>query len=242
MKGVAPHKDADADAYLSDTDVSDPFWNATQVYDSIEAVDDIMTSVRPILDTSGPATDTTLALTDLISGSTDLLFYGAINIGTPPQSMNVDIDTGSADLWVPTQDCKACKNKKFDTKSSTSYSGSTTPFQVTYVGPYHICLELGPSLTKYSFKGSGNVAGTLAKDVVTIGKLSYNNQYFGAVTQVSDSFNSYPGVSGLIGLAFSSIASSKKPTFFENVMAQNPMIKPMFSVYLTRQKTSGSEV
>jgi len=153
MKGVAPHKDADADAYLSDTDVSDPFWNATQVYDSIEAVDDIMTSVRPILDTSGPATDTTLALTDLISGSTDLLFYGAINIGTPPQSMNVDIDTGSADLWVPTQDCKACKNKKFDTKSSTSYSGSTTPFQVTYVGPHHVCLELGPSLTNIRSRG-----------------------------------------------------------------------------------------
>jgi cathepsin D len=58
---------------------------------------------------------------------------------------------------------------------------------------------------------------------------------------VSSDFNDDP-ISGLIGLGFSSIAASGEPTFFENLIVQDKVSAPFFSVYLTRGKASGSMV
>jgi hypothetical protein len=74
-----------------------------------------------------------------------------------------------------------------------------------------------------------------------MGGLKVNNQYFGAVTDVSSNFNTDP-ISGCLGLGFSSIAISGKPTFFENLIMQEKVKAPFFSVHLTRGKAIGSKV
>ncbi|EJD41539.1 acid protease [Auricularia subglabra TFB-10046 SS5] len=151
----------------------------------------------------------------------DSFYYGAVSVGTPRgQVLNVDIDTGSADLWVQSG-CRQCTSKQFQPSKSRTFQQTGQPFSIQY--------------------GSGSASGSLGRDTVTIAGQTVTNQYFGLVNNPSSDFLGTPS-SGLIGMAFSSIASSGQPTFFENLMAQNSAIAPFFSVYLTRKQPSGSQV
>jgi hypothetical protein len=90
-------------------------------------------------------------------------------------------------------------------------------------------------------KGEGQVSGTIATDVVSVGSLAIAAQSFGAVSHETEDFNDAPN-DGLIGLAFGTIAQSKKPTFFENLIEAKKVAAPLFSVHLTRNQASGSQV
>lgn len=81
--------------------------------------------------------------------------------------------------------------------------------------------------------------GTLVQDTVTVGSVKVYNQSFGAASQVSPSFAQSPS-DGLAGLAFSTIADSHQLTLFENLMSY--LAAPLFSFYMTRTQSRGSEV
>ena len=95
----------------------------------LATIQDVPLVVPPILIPSGTAT---MALTDMVSEGLDLVYYGPLQIGTPPQSLTVDVDTGSADLWVPAR-CAECANTQFDPSSSTTYAEAGKKFTVSYV-------------------------------------------------------------------------------------------------------------
>ncbi|KAJ6586859.1 aspartic peptidase domain-containing protein [Mycena vulgaris] len=161
-----------------------------------------------------------MPLKDYISGNLDLMYFGPVKFGTPPQELTVDIDSGSADLWVPVN-CPECVNKNFEYTRSSTCNNTEESFSVVY--------------------GSGEVSGTLMQDVVSIAGLEIRDQFFGAVSQVSDDFNGLPN-DGLLGLAFGTIAQSGKPTFFETLIERGMLPAPMFSVHLSRNQEKGSDV
>ncbi|KAG8715863.1 hypothetical protein FRC09_016226 [Ceratobasidium sp. 395] len=157
---------------------------------------------------------------DYIVGGLDVLYYGGLGFGSPSQEIMLDVDTGSADLWVPTK-CSSCDTKQFDSDKSMTFKDTGKPFKVNY--------------------GSGWAQGTLAQDRVTVGNLVVENQHIGAATDVSEDFRGSPA-SGVLGMAFGSISTIKKPTFFENLLANTQVTAPLFSVHLTRGKEQGSEL
>ncbi|KAG8952196.1 hypothetical protein FRC04_004903 [Tulasnella sp. 424] len=160
----------------------------------------------------------TMPLTDNISGNLDVLYYGPIRMGSQNQRMTVDIDTGSADLWVPVG-CENCPHPGYQADRSSTYRETGDDFSVQY--------------------GTGEVSGVLAQDRVSVGSLVVENQYFGAVNQESNDFDNSP-CDGLIGMAFSSVATSGQPTFFENLIKANKVAAPIFSLHLTRHQSTGS--
>ena len=144
----------------------------------------------------------------------DSSYFGSLAIGTPPVSFDVILDTGSADLWVADTSCTACgRVAQLDATSSSTFKNLSEPFQITY--------------------GSGQAAGTLGQDVVQMAGFSVSNQVFAAVTQVSQGLLNSP-VSGLLGLAWESIAASKHMPFWETLASSNAWSENVMSFQLTR--------
>lgn len=160
-------------------------------------------------------------LADYIQDGVDEEYTGPVSIGTPAQVLPVDFDTGSSDLWVPVEAISGSAGY-LKTASDSTYVNTGGAFTITY--------------------GSGNVAGTIATDTVTLGGLTVEKQYFGAVTTESSQFTSGDPGAGLLGMAFSSIAQTGQATVVENLIAAGNLDSNLFAFYLTRGEASGAEL
>lgn len=130
----------------------------------------------------------------LINYARDVFYYGPVNIGSPsPQTFGMDVDTGSSDLWVPSN-CQNCDTAQYDPSMSVTSRATGRPFAVQYV-----CSSSRPRGCDLTMlQGSGDVSGMLVQDTVTLGGLTIKDQFLGAVDRVSEDFNGTPS-SGLIG-------------------------------------------
>jgi len=146
----------------------------------------------------------------------DASYVGQLSIGTPAQTFYVTLDTGSADLWVADSSCtESCNVPLFTSSQSSTFTSLNTPFNITY--------------------GSGQAAGTLVEDTVTMAGYTVKNQKFGAVDQVSNGLLTQP-YSGLIGLAFQAIASSGAMPFWQQLAVSNQLPAQLMAFFLRRYR------
>ncbi|KAJ3585908.1 hypothetical protein NHX12_012315 [Muraenolepis orangiensis] len=159
-----------------------------------------------------------------MTNDADLSYYGVISIGNPPQSFSVIFDTGSSNLWVPSVYCHdpACNNhRKFNPKQSNTFRLGTEPLSIQY--------------------GTGSMTGHLAVDTVEVGGISVPNQVFGiSITEAP--FMGFMHADGILGLAFQSIASDDVVPVFDNMVKENLVSQPLFSVYLSSHSSEDSAV
>ncbi|GJE93328.1 A1 family peptidase [Phanerochaete sordida] len=155
--------------------------------------------------------------TNLISNqNTDSSYFGSIAVGTPPTSYNVILDTGSADLWLASEDARDSLPEDtltFDPTRSSSYAPLNASFSIAY--------------------GSGSAAGVLGRDTVQFAGFEVTDQVFGVVADVSPTLLDTP-VSGLLGLAFGGIARSGAQPLWQALLAAGALDAPLLGVHLTR--------
>ncbi|KAG8132061.1 hypothetical protein E2320_009937, partial [Naja naja] len=153
----------------------------------------------------------------------DVEYSGQISIGNPPQNFTVLFDTGSSNLWVPSIYCvsKACvEHSRFHPSQSSTYTEVGTPFSIHY--------------------GTGSLTGIIGIDQVTVEGLTIVNQQF--AESVSEPGNTFldSEFDGILGLAYPSLAVDGVTPVFDNMIAQNLVDLPIFSVYMNRNPYSSA--
>ena len=150
----------------------------------------------------------------------DSSYAGAITIGTPPQTFNVVLDTGSSDLWLAASSCASCFGvPTFDPSKSSSVSQPQGP-------------QGQPEQLEIHY-GSGQVAGVLAQDTIGMGGFTIAPQTFLLVTDMSDGLLD-GDTAGIMGLAFESLASTRATPFWQALTNAGQFAQPEFSFWLTR--------
>ncbi|KAF9455232.1 aspartic peptidase domain-containing protein, partial [Collybia nuda] len=113
--------------------------------------------------------------------------------------------------------------------SSCSTCSRNTP---VFDGSKSTSLQLLSSGTNIRY-GSGEVAGQLAQDVVTMGPFTLPQQTFLSVEQTSQGFLD-GSMSGILGLAFQGIAATKSTPFWQTLADNGTLTTPDMSFWLTR--------
>lgn len=151
-------------------------------------------------------------------------YFADITLGTPPQKFKVVLDTGSANLWVPSESCTSIScflHNKYDSSQSSTYKRNGSHFEIQY--------------------GSGSMEGFVSQDNFGIGDLKLKGINFAEAT-------SEPGLAflmgkfdGILGLAFDTISVNRiAPPFYE-MMEQGVIDEEVFAFYLGNSDADGGE-
>ncbi|GAB7325281.1 hypothetical protein MBLNU13_g09338t1 [Cladosporium sp. NU13] len=114
-------------------------------------------------------------------------WFTQLSLGTPPRHVEVLLDTGSSDLWLPSArlaDCRQseCPGGSFDqTKSTTCQTDERPPFFIQYVD-------------------DSRVVGNYLLDTLAVGDCQVANFSFAAATAASASIQHNGLTTGILGL------------------------------------------
>ena len=147
----------------------------------------------------------------------DSYYFAPIGIGTPLKTMDVVLDTGSADFWVADAACTTAQNcpsamVKYDASKSSTYHDTNTPFQVQY--------------------GTGAVKGTLATDAISLADFNISSVSFGQASHLAKN-TIRPPASGIMGMGFDTLSTTGTMPFWQILTERHMLHDYLFSFQLT---------
>jgi hypothetical protein len=168
---------------------------------------------------------TTIGQVSATPANAGIEFISPIRIGG--QTVNVSLDSGSADLWVFSSEMPALA-----TVNHAAFNPSLSPTFKRMPG-YSFSITYGD--------GTG-ASGNVGTDTVDVGGATVTRQPVQLATSVSTAFLRDSDLSGILGLGFSQLSTvqpAKQKTFFENLMPS--LAQPLFTAHLPRDRIGSYE-
>lgn len=170
----------------------------------------------PVVSTTNQTITPGTGLVTAIPETNDVEYLSPITVGG--QTLNVDFDSGSSDLWI------------FNSQLGTQV---TKGHQVYDPAKSNTFLLLDGQTFTISYGDGSGAAGNVGVDMVDVGGATVTQQAIELATTVSESFVEDNSDNGLMGLAFSklnTVTPQQQKTFFDNVM--DSLAEPVFTADL----------
>ncbi|KIW37441.1 uncharacterized protein PV06_10481 [Exophiala oligosperma] len=157
----------------------------------------------------------------------DLFYTCPVLIGTPPQALSMNFDTGSADTWVWSI-----------TILGLGKNYNATVFNPTLSSTFR---NMSGSFFFVSYGDSSWVNGIVGTDTLRVGNIAIENQAVELATALASSFKTLTTMNGFLGLSFTNLNKVKPHpvlTPVENMALQQaiPAKQQLFTAYLGSYK------
>ncbi|KAG0145711.1 hypothetical protein CROQUDRAFT_658379 [Cronartium quercuum f. sp. fusiforme G11] len=134
----------------------------------------------------------------------DVEYYGVVGIGTPKQTLNVLLDTGSSSFWV--------------SGATTQLSDGSPSLQTSTTGPmfnasYSSSFRITPKTYRITYGDNSFAYGAIAKETISQGPYHVKNVSFGIVNETSSAIF-VSDASGIMGMGFGELDPSGPSPFW----------------------------
>ncbi|KAI9282339.1 aspartic peptidase domain-containing protein [Sporodiniella umbellata] len=161
---------------------------------------------------------------ELTNAYVDIEYVGEISIGTPPQSFQMDFDTGSSDIWIPSTSCLgSCGiHPRFDPSKSSTFD------------------SVGNKTWRLQYADGSTVTGTTGYDSVHVAGYTQNHQLIGLVSSETADLARDTYVDGIFGLAYPPISfTGVNTSIVESLYTSGQIPQPIVSFYFSRPRQDG---
>ncbi|KAI1173203.1 aspartic peptidase domain-containing protein [Nemania sp. FL0916] len=155
----------------------------------------------------------------------DLLWLAPVSIGTPPQQLFVDLDTGSTDSWF------------FSTETQQGEVNGQTLWDPNVSSTSALIPNCSWSILYGDWSTS---SGTCYTDTFMLGNISIPDMTIESATSVSAMFTATSYMSGLVGLAWPYLKQTIPPQKSLPEFLVNVLDKPVFTVDFRHNSSEGS--
>jgi hypothetical protein len=156
-------------------------------------------------------------------------FFATVGLGTPPQYVQLQVDTGSTDLIVYGAGCGSqCGNPKhFYDESQSSTTNQITCEDDDYYCNQDDCNDdpEGPCDWNDQYGDGSSINGHLDEDVFTIGSLTTQSRVSIGVIDTVDAPNGFEatGVDGIWGFAYQALSGWQGDSVFSHIVGDTGM-------------------
>ncbi|CEP07800.1 hypothetical protein [Parasitella parasitica] len=180
-----------------------------------------------------------------------------VSIGTPAQNFSVTLDTGSADLWVPGSACSKtdCPNGFFDQTASTTFKSLNKDFALVYgIGAVNgtyvtdTVTIAGATVQNQQFALASTTSQILTNtNLITTSqaeRAQSSNETL-SIRALDSVAAENPTANGILGLGYPKLTASSSTgqgvynPFVFNLVANDVISEPVFSIYLNKASPYG---